>query len=147
MKIQFIYLLLISLMLSCGSSKSLKVDSDDREAIIAVFKMQEREWSDNDIEGFMQGYWKSDDLKFYSSNGLTSGYNRILENYKVKYPNRDHTGTLDLEIDNISRISEDSYYVMGRYELDRKAGDAKGNFMVIFKKIDGRWKIIADMST
>lgn len=147
MKIKLIYVLLLALVFSCGSSKSLKVDSDDREAIIAVFKMQEREWSDNDIDGFMQGYWKSDGLKFYNSNGVTSGYDRVLKDYKVKYPNKDHTGNLDLEIDNISRISEDSYYVMGRYELDRKAGDTKGNFMVIFKKIDGKWKIIADMST
>jgi hypothetical protein len=35
---------------------------------------------------------------------------------------------------------------MGEYFLSRTVGDANGVFMIIFKKIDGAWKIVADMS-
>ena len=35
---------------------------------------------------------------------------------------------------------------MGQYHLKRSVGDANGVFVIIFKKIDGEWKIVADMS-
>lgn len=133
------------IILSCGSAKSDY--KDDVREIKRVLEMQQNEWSDNDIEGFMDGYWNSNELRFYGNNGLTTGYNQVLNNYKIKYPNKDLTGTLKYEIDAVTPISADAYYVMGKYRLDRKAGDADGAFMVIFKKINGQWKIIADMSS
>ena len=44
-----------------------------KSAILKVMKDQETAWNNGDLEGFMQGYWKSDSLKFYGSNGLTKG--------------------------------------------------------------------------
>ena len=35
---------------------------------------------------------------------------------------------------------------MGRYHLARDQGEAEGTFMIIFKKIKGEWRIVADMS-
>jgi hypothetical protein len=49
-------------------------------------------------------------------------------------------------VEAISKISKDSYSVMGAYHLKREVGDANGVFLIIFKKIAGEWKIIADMS-
>ena len=62
------------------------------------------------------------------------------------YPSKEHTGELNFVIHEISPIQDESYYVMGEYHLTRTVGDANGVFMIIFKKIDGAWKIIADTS-
>ena len=35
---------------------------------------------------------------------------------------------------------------MGEYHLKREAGNADGVFIIIFKMINGEWKIVADMS-
>ena len=48
------------------------------------------------------------------------------------------SGTLKFTIDDISPIEDNSYWVMGQYHLTRTVGDANGNFLIIFKKIDGR---------
>jgi hypothetical protein len=120
---------------------------EDKAAILNVMDIQEKAWSENDLEGFMQGYWKSDSLKFYGSSGLTKGWQQTLDRYKKGYPTKDHSGTLTFEIDDISPIEKNSYWVMGRYYLKRKVGDANGNFLIVFKKIDGHWKIVADMSS
>ena len=108
---------------------------------------QQIAWSKHDLEGFMQGYWKSDSLKFYGSNGVTLGWEKTLANYKRGYPTPDHSGTLKFKINDISKINEGAYFVMGEYHLTRKVGDANGIFMIIFKKINGEWKIIADTSS
>lgn len=119
---------------------------EDKAAILKVMKDQELAWSNNDLEGFMQGYIKSDSLKFYGKSGLTKGWQQTLDNYKRGYPTKEHSGTLTFKVNDISQIESGSYWVMGEYFLSRKVGDANGVFMIIFKKIEGKWKIVADMS-
>jgi len=130
-------------ILNCAAQTT---EAEDKAAIISVMKTQEKAWSNNDLEGFMQGYWKNDSLKFYGSRGLTRGWQQTLDNYKKGYPTKDESGTLNFTIDDISKIDDGSYWVMGQYHLKRNVGDANGVFLIIFKKIDGAWKIVADMS-
>ena len=120
--------------------------NQEKVAILEVMKQQEAAWTAHNIEGFMQGYWKSDSLKFFGSNGITYGWNQTLERYKKSYPSDEAMGKLKFTIEDMSPISDGSYWVMGRYHLSRKVGDAQGIFMIIFKKINGEWKIVADMS-
>lgn len=123
-----------------------QTEAEDKQAILAVLKTQEKAWNQFDLDGYMQGYWKSDSLKFYGSSGLTNGWQNTLDNYKKGYPSKEHTGKLDFTIDAITKIEKNSYHVMGQYHLVRNAGDANGVFLIIFKRIDGEWKIVADMS-
>jgi hypothetical protein len=142
MKKAILILIIPILGLSC-SNNSIEQDKNE---ILDIMATQEKAWSNNDIDGFMQGYWKSDSLKFYGSNGLTYGWDKTLANYKKGYPTKNETGTLNFKINDISMINDKSYFVMGEYHLKRNVGDADGVFMIIFKKINGEWKIIADTS-
>ena len=130
-------------VLSCNSQTT---EIQDKEAILSVMKLQEKAWSANDLEGFMKGYWKNDSLKFYGSSGLTKGWQQTLDNYKKGYPTKEHSGTLTFKINEVTKIDNGSYWVMGEYFLKRNVGDANGVFLIIFKKINGEWKIIADTS-
>lgn len=121
-------------------------ETEDKEAILQVMKLQEEAWSNNDLEGFMQGYWKNDSLKFYGSSGLTKGWQQTLDNYKRGYPTKEHSGKLHFKINDISKIDDGSYWVMGEYFLKRSVSDTNGVFLIIFKKINGEWKIVADIS-
>jgi len=157
MKIVYSLIVIFSLwsctekMIDKNAAPQSKVQSQttvaqDKEAILKVMKNQEIAWSKNDLEGFMKGYIKSDSLKFYGKSGLTKGWQQTLDNYKKGYPTKQHSGTLTFTINDISKIESNSYWVMGNYFLSRELGDAKGVFMIIFKNIDGSWKIVADMS-
>jgi len=128
-------------------SNAQSTENEDKKSIEKVLKKQKIAWSKNNIEGFMEGYWKSDSLKFYGSNGITYGWQNTLERYKKAYPTKDYTGNLDFKLNDISKINEGAYFVMGEYHLKRNVGNADGIFMIIFKKINGEWKIIADTSS
>lgn len=119
----------------------------DVKAIHKVLKKQRIAWSKNDLETYMEGYWKSDSLKFYGSNGLTYGWYDTLEHYEKAYPTEDHTGKLSFKINDITKISDGAYYVLGEYHIKREVGNADGIFMLVFKNINGEWKIIADTSS
>ena len=114
--------------------------------ILNVMKAQEIAWNNGDLEGFMQGYWKNDSLKFYGHNGLTKGWQNTLDNYKKRYPSKKETGVLNFIVNDISPIEDRSYWVMGEYHLKRDVGNTDGIFIVIFKRVNGEWKIVADMS-
>ena len=131
------------LMYSCDTNSQL---DQDKVAITKILNSQAEAWSNNDIDQFMEGYWKSDSLKFYGANGLTYGWRSTLENYKKRYPTKEDTGKLTFIIDDISSIENESYTVMGQFHLERSIGNANGVFLIIFKKIDGEWKIISDLS-
>ena len=137
-------ILLLFLFLAACASKSTQ--AEDIAKIRQLMDDPAAAWSKNDIEGFMQTYWKSEDLKFYGSNGLTSGWKQTLANYKKRYPTKAETGTLNFTIDDITQIHNDAYWVMGQYHLTREIGNAVGTFLIVLKRINGEWKIIGDSS-
>lgn len=141
------YILVIAVLLSfqLGFTQSSYYENDKAQ-ILQVLKTQEAAWNNRDFEGFMQGYLNSDSLKFYGRNGLTKGWQNTLDNYKKGYPTKAESGVLKFKIHDVSPIENQSYWVMGEFFLERTVGDANGIFIIIFKKINGKWKIIADMS-
>jgi hypothetical protein len=144
-----VYLFLFVLIVSCNTKPKIEASSnseEDKTAILQVMTTQEKAWNNHDLEGFMEGYWKSDSLKFHGGSGLTLGWENTLSNYKKGYPTKAESGNLRFVINDISKIENNNYWVMGEYHLTRDVGNAKGVFIIIFKKINGEWKIIADMS-
>lgn len=137
-------ILLLLLPAFCFSQE--KEWTGEQQEIRKVIEKQRNDWNNYDLEAFMEGYWNSDELKFYGSNGVTYGWKNTLERYKNGYPTKEHTGELNFVVREISRIEKGSYYVLGEFHLTRSVGDADGIFMIIFKKIKGEWKIIADTS-
>lgn len=154
---KYLYIALIGLLcLSCISIKTdVVAESNEHKntntdlavaGIRLVMEAQEIAWNKHDLEGFMQGYWQSDQLKFYGANGLTLGWKNTLANYKKNYPTKTESGMLNFVINDITKIEGDSYWVMGEYHLKRTIGNADGVFIIIFKKIGDKWKIVADMT-
>ncbi|WP_047550237.1 YybH family protein [Psychroserpens sp. Hel_I_66] len=155
---KFAYFLILALIFSCQTKikeveilnasehASEEIFEKDITEIKEVMSAQEIAWNNHDLEGFMDGYWQNDNLKFYGSNGLTKGWSNTLANYKKGYPTPTESGKLRFVINDISKIETNNYWVMGEYHLTRSIGNANGVFMIIFKKIDGQWKIVADMS-
>ncbi|MGB3144329.1 MAG: DUF4440 domain-containing protein [Maribacter sp.] len=135
-----VFILLLSI--SCTTTNQER----DKNEIMTILNLQQEAWSQNDLEGFMEGYWKSDSLFFYSGAQLKNGWQQTLNSYQKNYPDMASTGNLKFKIAKIAPIDSESYFVMGEYILTRQVGNSNGTFMIIFKKINGEWKIIADSS-
>lgn len=121
-------------------------EQEDKAAIAEVLSVQQSAWNNYDIERFMETYWKSDELTFYGSSGVVKGWQNTMDRYKKSYPSKDHFGHLEFVTNDISKINDGAYTVMGEYHLTRPVGNLHGIFMLVLKKVDGDWKIIADTS-
>ncbi|MFY7694600.1 MAG: YybH family protein [Sediminibacterium sp.] len=128
-------------------SVSSMAQSNDEKIIRNILADQISFWNKGDIPGFMQGYWNSDSLVFVGKNGPTYGYNNTLRNYQKNYPNKDYMGILNFDILSVQPMEKDHFFVIGKFMLQRKVGDASGHFTLIFRRINGVWKIVSDHSS
>lgn len=109
-------------------------------------------WNDKDIDGFMQTYWKSEDLTFSGGGKTTRGWQATLDRYKKSYP-KEKMGTLTFDGLEVTMLSEEAAMVLGNWHLSIPQPEAKeelnkdGNFTLVLKMLDGKWKIIHDHSS
>lgn len=136
------------LLLFIVTSTAIFAQNKDEQQILSILNTQSKSWNAGKIDEFMKGYWNSDSLMFIGSSGITYGYNTTLESYYKRYPDRDAMGELTFTILKLNRISNDSYFVIGKWFLKReKKGDVGGHFTLLWKKINGEWVIVVDHSS
>jgi ketosteroid isomerase-like protein len=116
----------------------------EENAIRQVMHDQQEAWNRADIETFMEGYWKSDSLKFIGRNGITYGWQTTLDNYKKGYPTPEAMGKLTFTILTLDILSETSAFMIGRWHLKRATDEPGGHFTLLWRKINGKWVIVAD---
>jgi len=143
--------LIITTVLILSACKTQKISSSNYETskteITTMLLQTARDWSKGDLETFMQGYLKSDNLKFVGSSGITYGWQQTLDNYKKGYPTKEHMGKLTFNLLEFDQLANDVFLVIGEFHLKRTVGDADGMFSIILKHVNGEWKIIADHSS
>lgn len=121
-----------------------QAQSQIENEIRGVLASQVECWNAGDIDCYMDGYWRSDKLVFIGASGLTYGWTTTLENYKKRYPTLEAMGKLSFDISIIEPLSEDFWYVVGKFNLVRKNDNPNGYFTLIFRKIDDQWVIVSD---
>lgn len=121
--------------------------SSDETTIRQMLDRQTKDWNAGSLDNFMQGYWKSDSLMFIGKSGITYGWNKTLANYKKSYPDTAAMGKLHFDILVVKPLSPEYYQVIGKWYLQRTAGDLKGHYTLLLRKIAGEWVIVADHSS
>ena len=119
------------------------------EPIRVVLAQQEQAWNRGDLEGYMQGYWKSPDLVFYSGGTVTRGWEATLERYRRRYKAEGkEMGRLDFTEDTIEMLGADSAVGRGRWNLTLADGKKlTGLYTVILKRLPEGWRIVHDHSS
>lgn len=142
------YLFFNLILIFSFSTPSLSAQTDkDVAKVQQILQRQASDWNKGDLEAFMNGYWKSPELTFIGSRGVTKGYKNTLNNYIKGYPDRQTMGKLHFDILDTDKLSKKSIMVIGKYTLTRdELDDASGYFLLVWKKIKKEWVIIADHS-
>ncbi|MFB9862143.1 YybH family protein [Rufibacter immobilis] len=139
-------MLLCVALFICGCA-STKSSSTAPQEIEQVMRQQSQAWNEGNLEKYMEPYWRSDSLLFIGKSGLTYGWEKTLQNYRRGYPNPEAMGKLTFTFLHTQKLSKDSYFVVGKWHLLRTIGDLQGHFSLVFRKINGDWKIVADHSS
>ena len=136
----------VLLLLMCCSA--FAADNPEQQ-VRAVLQAQAEAWNKGDLETYMQGYWHSPDVTFYSGGALTRGFDETLARYRRGYqaPGRE-MGHLEFPEINVLMLAPDAALVRGSFQLKMKSGQQPhGLFTVIMKKLPEGWRIIHDHSS
>jgi beta-aspartyl-peptidase (threonine type) len=118
---------------------------DATAEIRAVLDRQVEAWNRRDLEAFMEGYWRSDELSFYSNATKLAGWHGTLDRYRRRYQSEGREmGTLAFSELQIEMLGPTSAFVRGRWHLKMTDSEPGGLFTLIFKKFDDGWKIVHD---
>jgi uncharacterized protein (TIGR02246 family) len=132
------------LVLCVAAGAQEKRDAKAEAAIRAVLEAQVTAWNRGDIEGFMDGYARSDSTVFVSGDSLTRGWQTVLDRYKKGYDTREKMGTLEFSDLEIKVLGKDVAVAHGRWQLTRAADKPHGRFTLIFRRAGKNWRIIHD---
>ena len=128
------------------SSTALPAQSSQKsfDQVSKILFQQQQDWNNGHIDAFMEAYWKSEELQFGGGNGITRGWQQTLESYKKRYPDKAAMGHLTFEIIDLTQHSRKVVSLTGSWQLERENDRPGGYFLLIWRKIKGEWKIVAD---
>ncbi|MCX8472503.1 MAG: nuclear transport factor 2 family protein [Sediminibacterium sp.] len=130
-----------------ASTTCTLAQKNDLDEIRSILDNQVAAWNRGNLKDFMQGYWSNDSLSFVTSKGLLKGYDKLLNHYQQSYPNREKMGNLNFIILKVEKISPEIALVVGNWDVTTNDNHFNGYFSLVFKKINGKWKIILDHSS
>ncbi|MDT4951884.1 MAG: hypothetical protein QOJ02_22 [Acidobacteriota bacterium] len=137
----------VTALASHQQEQTMKPNKHDEKTIAAirtVLDAQVAAWNRGDIEGFMDGYWRSDETVFVSGDTVTHGWAVVLDRYKKGYSTREKMGTLTFSELEMKVISKDTAIALGRWQLARSGDTPHGRFTLIFRHKAEGWRIVHD---
>lgn len=133
--------ILLLLMFGLAAPVAAGETGDDISAVLAA---QAEAWNAGDIPGFMDGYWRSDEMRFASGGAVTYGWAETLDSYQRRYDTPDKMGELSFSDLDIKVLSKNYALAFGRWDLKLTGLDSGGLFTLLFEKMPGGWRIVAD---
>jgi ketosteroid isomerase-like protein len=131
--------LLVFLVAGCSSDREA-LEAEVREVIL----LGEAAWNAGSIEGYMETYWKSPELRFASGGSITYGWQKTLGRYLTRYPDRKTMGRLEFSDLDIQVLSNDTALTFGAWRLYRENDQPNGLFTLMLRRFPEGWKIVHD---
>lgn len=141
-----VLLLLVAGSMGCTTPPPAVDPAREAEAIHAVLHAQVDAWNRGDIAGFMDGYVRSDSLRFASGGRTLYGWQTTLERYQRSYPDRAAMGTLAFDSLDVQVLAPTWATVFGHWHLARTdtLGDLGGLFTLLLEKRPEGWRVRTD---
>jgi len=133
-----------------GSRISSRHEDSERSAgavetgVRGLLAEQAAAWNRGDVDGFLAGYWNSEETVFAGSQGIIHGWQAVRERYRKNYPDRKAMGTLAFSDLEVAALCPDAALAIGKWHLDREAGPVGGVFSLVLRKFPDGWRVIAD---
>ncbi|BAJ04238.1 YybH family protein [Shewanella violacea] len=117
------------------------VPTDD---IAHILSEQQAAWNRGDLDGYMQGYWNNEKMRFISGKKIRYGWAETLAAYKKNYPDKATLGQLKFTINDTKMLSNYAAIVVGHWQLTRAKDKPSGVFTLLVEKLNDRWVITHD---
>ncbi len=147
LQLAFVSCVAVLIPLGLGSRLNARPDASTEAQIRLILDTQSAAWNRGDIDAFMTGYWTSEETEFVGANGITRGWQAVLDRYRRNYPDRKTMGRLTFSNLEVHLVCPDAAFAIGEFQLEREKGRLAGIFTLNFRKFAEGWRIVADHTT
>lgn len=135
-----------ALLLVCVSAQEKGSFKQAEQQIASTLNAQVEAWNRGDLQGFMQGYWNSPELTFFSGGAATKGWQPTLDRYRKRYQSAgSEMGKLAFDDLQVTVFDNDAAFVRGRWRLTMSNGKQPGGlFTLILRRKPEGWRIVHD---
>ena len=111
----------------------------------AVLSRQQEAWNAGELERFMEDYWDSDELTFFSEGNVTKGYAGLQERYRKDYKSEGkEMGTLTFSDLDVTPMGASHATARGRWKVVTSNETVDGLFTLALYRFRDGWKITHD---
>ena len=106
-------------------------------------------WNRGDLQAFMEGYWHSPEVTFFSGDTIIKGWDETLTRYQNRYQSSGkQMGKLSFSDENIEILGTDAAMVTARWHLDMSDGKKlEGLTTLLCRRMKEGWRIVHDHSS
>jgi beta-aspartyl-peptidase (threonine type) len=141
------YTICLALTFSGLITNSIRAEDDPiHPELVKIMMKQAEAWNEGDIDGFMEAYWKSDELTFCSGGKVVRGWTATRARYKERYKDKAAMGKLTFSEMETHSLGADVKLMIGRWHLELPQPKS-GNYSLVWRKVDGTWCIVHDHSS
>lgn len=138
--------LLLTLSVAIFGAALSSARPDPEADVRSLLQRQQGAWNRYDLDGFMAGYWKSDDLTFFSGSSVTLGWQMTLDRYRQHCQSAGtEMGKLEFRNLHIEMLGSDAAFARGEYHLAMSSGKTPhGIFTLIIRRFPEGWRVVHD---
>jgi beta-aspartyl-peptidase (threonine type) len=121
---------------------------DAATAVRALLVRQQAAWNRGDLETFLDSYWDSDSLTFYSGGTVQSGFAATRERYERRYQGEGREmGRLSIDLQQVTPLAPNVALVRAAWRLERSEDYPHGLVTLVVRRFPDGWKIVHDHSS
>ena len=147
MKAKLAYLMVMGMFLSTtGILSSQDPGSGAEKEVRQVLSDQQEAWNQGDLNLFMETYWKSSKMSYFSGGTVIEGWQGLKERYERRYRGKGESlGRVTFSEIKVEKLGTEHALIKGRWNLIRDGEEPLGGlFSLVLRRFDEGWKIIHD---
>lgn len=118
---------------------------EEKHAVENLLAAQVAAWNKADLDGFMTGYWRSEQLSFFAGGERLRGWQNTLDRYRKRYQSEGKSmGRLEFGDLEVAVTGKDTAWARGRWKVVQDKQTLGGLFTLILRKFPEGWRIIHD---
>jgi uncharacterized protein (TIGR02246 family) len=98
-------------------------------------------WNRHDIEGYLDGFWHSDDLVVVVEGENVRGWDLLAKAYRTGYPNTSEMGGLTLDRTQVQMLAPGFGFALTWYTVVFAKKKEFGTSTIVLKKLPEGWRI------
>jgi beta-aspartyl-peptidase (threonine type) len=131
-----------------GGGAAVTAAVPDTAAVRALLMEQVAAWNRGDLDAFLDGYWRSDSLTFYSGGTVSHGWQAAHDRYVRRYRSGDaEMGRLAFDLHALVPLDAAHVLVKGEWRLTMRSDHPRGLFTLIVRRLPRGWRVVHDHSS